>query len=137
MLRTLSEINTYITLSIMLVRLLQEHRNISYLQHHNACMCAAKLLQSCSILYDPMHCSPSGSSVHGIVQARILEWVAMPSSRGSSQPRDRTCDSCLPHWQKGSLPLVPPGKPLNIIIVNVNLLKESVRTGKERVGKRH
>ena len=38
----------------------------------------------------PMDCGPPGSSVHGILQARILEWVAMPSSRGSSQPRDRT-----------------------------------------------
>ena len=38
---------------------------------------------------------PPGSSVHGILQARILEWVAMPSSRGSSWPRDRTCVSCI------------------------------------------
>ena len=38
----------------------------------------------------PMDCSPPGSSVHGMLQARILEWVAMPSSRGSSQPRDQT-----------------------------------------------
>jgi len=46
----------------------------------NACD-GAKSLQSCSTLYDPMDCSPPGSSVHGILQARILEWVAMPSSR--------------------------------------------------------
>ena len=46
--------------------------------------------QSCLTLCDPMDCSPPGSSVHGILQARILEWFAMPSSRGSSQPRDRT-----------------------------------------------
>ena len=39
-------------------------------------------------LCDPVDCSPPASSVHGIVQARILEWVAMPTSRGSSQPRD-------------------------------------------------
>ena len=39
---------------------------------------------------DPMGCSPPGSSVHGILQARMLEWVAMPSSRGFSPPRDRT-----------------------------------------------
>ena len=50
----------------------------------------AKLLQSCPTLCDPMDCSPAGSSVHGILQARILEWAAMPSSRGSSQPRDQT-----------------------------------------------
>ena len=52
-----------------------------------------KWLQSCLTLCNPMDCSPPGSSVHGILQARILEWVAMPSSRGSSQPRDQTCVS--------------------------------------------
>ena len=41
-------------------------------------------------LYDPVNCSLPDSSVHEILQARVLEWVAMPSSRGSSQPRDRT-----------------------------------------------
>ena len=49
--------------------------------------------------------SPPGSSVHGILQARILEWVAMPSSRGSSQLRDQTLISCFLHGQVGSLPL--------------------------------
>ena len=46
----------------------------------------AKSCQLCPTLCNPMDCSPPGSSVHGILQARILEWVAMPSSRGSSQP---------------------------------------------------
>ena len=50
----------------------------------------AKLFQSCLILSDPMDNSLPGSSVHGILQTRILKWVAMPSSRGSSQPRDQT-----------------------------------------------
>ena len=50
----------------------------------------AQSLQSCLTLCDPTDCSLSGSSVLGILQSRILEWVAMPSSRGSSQPRDRT-----------------------------------------------
>ena len=45
-------------------------------------------------LCDPMDCSPPGFSVHGILQARILEWAAMPSSRGSSQPRDGTRVPC-------------------------------------------
>ena len=54
-----------------------------------------------------MYCSPPGSSVHGTLQARILERVAMPSSRGSSQPRDLTCVSCLLYQQAGSLPIVP------------------------------
>ena len=54
-----------------------------------ACMCA-KSLQSRLTLCDRVDHSLSGSSVHGILQARILEWVAMPVSRGSSQPRDWT-----------------------------------------------
>ena len=53
------------------------------------CVCA-KRLQSCLTFYDPMNCSLPGSSVHGILQARILQWAAMPSSRGSSGPSDRT-----------------------------------------------
>ena len=51
---------------------------------------AAKSLQSCLTLCDPRDGSPPGSSVHGILQARILEWVAVPSSRGSSHSRDRS-----------------------------------------------
>ena len=46
--------------------------------------------QSCLTLCDPVDCSPPGLSVHGILQARILEWVAIPFSRGSSRPRNRT-----------------------------------------------
>ena len=45
------------------------------------------VVQSCPTLCDPMDCSLSGSSLHGILQARILEWVAIHFSRGSSQPR--------------------------------------------------
>ena len=71
----------------------------------------AKSLQSCPTLCDPMDCSPPGSSVPEILQARMLDRVAVPSSGGSSQPRDRThCFLCLRHWQVGSLPLVPLGK---------------------------
>ena len=51
--------------------------------------------QVCLTLCDPMDCSPPGSSVHWILQARILEWVPMPSSRGSSQPRDWNQVSCI------------------------------------------
>ena len=71
-------------------------------------MCAL-VAQSCLILCDPMDCSPLGSSVHGVLQARIVEWVDMPSSKGSSQPRDWTLVSCteggLYHLShQGSLP---------------------------------
>ena len=68
-----------------------------------------KLIKFSYIAYtlcDPMDCSPPGSSVHGILQTRILEWIAIPFSRGSSQPRDRTQVSCL---QANSLPSEPPG----------------------------
>ena len=55
---------------------------------YTAAAAAAKSLQSCPALCDPIDSSPPGSPVPEILQARILEWVAMPSSRGSSQPRD-------------------------------------------------
>ena len=50
----------------------------------------SEVAQSCLTLCDPMDCSPQGSSVHGILQARILKWVAISFSRGSSWPRDQT-----------------------------------------------
>ena len=75
------------------------------------CVCVLKLLQSCSTLCDPMDRSPPGSSIHGILQARIPERVATFSFRGSSWPKDRTHLLCLLHWQAGSLPLVPLGEP--------------------------
>ena len=68
--------------------------------HANSC-------QSYRTLCKPMECSPPGSFDHGILQARILEWVATPFSRGSSRPRDWTQVSYL-HWQVCSLLLAPP-----------------------------
>ena len=56
----------------------------------NSILVCVKLLQSCPTLCILMDCSPLGSSVHEILQARILEWTAMSFSRGSSQPRDLT-----------------------------------------------
>ena len=55
--------------------------------HHPAPWLCCLVTVLCLTLYDPMDCSPTGPSVHGISQARILEWVAIPSSRESSQPR--------------------------------------------------
>ena len=57
---------------------------------------------------NPMDCSPPDSSVHEILQARILDWVAIPFSRGSSQPRIKAASLAL---QADSLPTEPPGKP--------------------------
>ena len=59
----------------------------------SVCVCVRVCV--CMTLCGPMVCSPAGSSVHGILQARILEWVAMPFSRGSSPPRDQTLASCV------------------------------------------
>ena len=61
-------------------------------------MCVCVVAQLCPTLCNPMNYSPPGSSVHGSLQAWILEWVAMPSSRGSSQPINWTWVSRLLHW---------------------------------------
>ena len=58
-----------------------------------------------------MDCSPPGSSVHGISQAKILEWVAVPFTRGSSWPRDWTCTSCI---AGGILITEPPSNPIKL-----------------------
>ena len=71
--------------------------------------------QSCPTLCDPMNCSPPGSSVHGILQERILEWAAMPSPgdlpNAGIEPRPSTFQVV----QLDSLPTAPPGKPFRII----------------------
>ena len=60
------------------------------------CMCVCVLVaQLCPTLCDPTDCSPPGSSVHGVLQARILEWVDIFFSRASSRPRDQTQVSCF------------------------------------------
>ena len=71
--------------------------------------CCSLVAKSCLTLCDPMDYSPPGPSVHGILQARILEWVAMPSSGGSSWPSDQTQVSCfgrqiLYHWATREIP---------------------------------
>ena len=71
------------------------------------CVCVS-VAQSCPTLCDPMGCSPPGSSVHGILQARILEWVAIPFSRDLPDPGIKPVSPSL--WAD-SLPNEPPGKP--------------------------
>ena len=85
-------------------------------------VCCAVL--GCSVVSESLqpHGLQPGSSVHGILQARTLEWVAMPSSRGSSQPRDRTQVS-LGSLQVDSLPSEPPGKSKNTGLGSLSLLQ--------------
>ena len=79
-------------------------------------MYCARSLQSCPTLCDLLNCSPPGSSVYGVSQARILERVSISASAGSSRPRDGTGHLLyLLHWQVGSLPLASPGKPITMI----------------------
>ena len=81
---------------------------ISVSSHSNLSL-SAKLLHLGPTLCDPVNCSLPGSFVCGILQARTLEWVAVPSSRGSSWPRGQTSIFLLLlHWQVGSLPPAPP-----------------------------
>ena len=83
-------------------------------------------LQSCPTHCSSMDCSLPGSSVHGILQARILEWVAMPSPPGEGiflTQGSNLCLLCLLHWQAGSLPLAPPGKPQNKETEKLNFSK--------------
>ena len=72
----------------------------------------AKSLQLCPTLCNTMDCSLPGSSVHGIIQASTVEWVAMPSSKESSQPRiELKSLNKSPALQTASWPLAPSGKP--------------------------
>ena len=71
----------------------------------------AQLIQSCLTICDPTDYSPTDSSVHGILQARMLEWYVIPSFQESSPPRDQTCVSYISCIAGGFFPAEPPGKP--------------------------
>ena len=59
------------------------------------CACVCSVTQLCPTLWDPIDCSPPGSSAHGIFQAWVLKWSAISYSRGSPHPRNQTCVSCI------------------------------------------
>ena len=90
--------------------------------HWTPVLCS--VTQSCPTLRNPMDCSPPGYSVHGILQARIQEWTAIPSSRGSSQPSSPTLQALLsePH----SLLSEPSGKTMNTGVGSLSLLQGSI-----------
>ena len=69
----------------------------------------SEIAQSCPTLCDPMDCRLPGSTIHGIFQARVLEWVAISFSRGSSQPR---IEPRSPALEADALPSELPGKPV-------------------------
>ena len=120
---------------------------------------------SCTTL-QPMVCSPPGSSVLGILQTRILEWIAIPFSRGSSWPRDWTLVSRIVGWfftnwkwltdvqlfgtpwtkqsmelcrplQADSLPAEPQGKPKNTVVGNLSLRQRIFPTQESNRGFLH
>ena len=87
---------TYFSLRKWKRQLLPQHRSPLVRILPAVCVVLLCLVaQSCPTLFDPMDYNAPGSSVHGILQARILECVAIPSSRGFSQPQDQTQDSCI------------------------------------------
>ena len=84
------------------------------------CACVQSL-HSCLTLCDPVGCNPVGFSVHGIFPTRMLEWVAMPSSRGSSPPRDRTHISCMSCIAGGFFTAESLGKPPEDGLLNLSI----------------
>ena len=96
-------VETTITLKSPLCSLSERSPLNTYCWKVHECVCTL----SCLTLCNPMDRSPPGSSVHGILQARLLEWIAMPFS---SQPRDRTRVSCI---AGGFFTAEPLGKPAN------------------------
>ena len=76
-------------------------------------LCCAQL---CSTFCNPLDCNPPGSSVHGISQASILEWLVISSSKGSSWPRNRTCVSYVFCIADGFFTTEPPGKLFQLVM---------------------
>ena len=93
-----------------------ENESIETLPLKGMCVYVSQSVVSDSC--DPTDCSLPGSSVHGILQARILEWIAMPFSRGSSQPRDQPKSPTL---QADSLLSELPGKPVVSIYTGLKM----------------
>ena len=88
------------------------------------CACMLSCFSCVRLFANPWTvCSPPGSSVHGILQARKLEWVALPSSRGSSPPRDQTWVSCI---AGGFFTAKSAGKPYYILRHTLNRLDASL-----------
>ena len=107
------QVSTIILTHHCQLKTLQEER--VYMQVFSTSLSEVKVAQSCPTLCDPMD-----YAVHGTLQAKILEWVAFPFSRGSSQPKDQTQVS---HIAGGSLPAEPQRKPKNTGVGSLSLLQ--------------
>ena len=97
-----------------------------FLLHQSRWCMHAKSLQSCATVCDPMDCIPPGSSVHGILQARILEWIAISLSLGSFQPRgifpiqeSNPPLLSLLHWRLVLYQLAQPGNPVPLVTIRL------------------
>ena len=94
----------------------------------------SSVAQSCLTLCDPVDCSPPGSSVHGVLQARALEWVAMPSCGDLPHPG---IEPRSPALQVDSLPAEPPWKPKNTGVGRLSLLQGIFLTQESNQGLLH
>ena len=83
-------------------------------------MCACSVAKSCLTLCDPMDCNPPGFSLHGISQARILEWVPFPPPADLPDPRIEPLSPMSPELAGRLFTTEPPGKPINPLYINVN-----------------
>ena len=111
-------------------RQILNHPGISHLIKYVLCLVA----QLCPTLCDSMDCSPPGSSVLGDSQARILEWVSMPSSKDIPNPGIKPRSPAL---QVDSLPIEPPGKPQNTEVGRLSLLQGFFPTQESNQGLLH
>ena len=97
---SIKKINDFQVIFFLLYKLMLTSigRNVDKMHSDPLWRACAQSVSCVRLFCDPMDCSLSGSSVYGISQARILEWVAISYSRGSSQPRDQTHISCISRW---------------------------------------
>ena len=108
----------HLTNKLLIPRSLSQGQLLEEPEHTPPLLVCVLVIQACLTLWDPMECSPSGSSVHGILQARIQEWVAISFSKGSSWPRIEPRPSAL---QEDSFPSEPPGKlRISLEVVKTN-----------------
>ena len=93
-------------------------------KYHNSPNTLGHLIQLCLTLCIPLDCSPPDSSIHGTLQARIMEWVAISSSRGIFLTQGSNLRLfCLLHWHVGSLPLTPPGLHLCLRVTSFSAVQ--------------